>query len=1696
VAEGIQLLLTSTGVSASNLFLDDIRSEASGGRRGLAPEYVYVPAPTAAVPLPSIVLTYGGAVPMSFERGDIRGQIANGLLIAEFIIGGLVQEGFDPFVGDTGTGGTKGLVPAPAAGDGATKYLKADGTWEVPVIAGFAQTIVVAKTGGDYATIEAGLAAAAAVATTNNRIALIIYPGDYTENNPLTVPDFTSVEAPGGAEVTRMICANGGALQHGLILASSSDVFGLQVRDASGAGAAGFYFPPAVRDSYVHHPKTTDCDIGWLSEASTLSPGIAVRNPVVFAGTFTSIFKCGAGGLMNVNGALVLEPVIADNVFHSDGAGSTMRVTAARLNGNVATLRGVYIENLGDITTDGCAFLSGGFGGPVTGIEIASTGGTAIINNTYINAAVNDAVLANTAQAVAAFHGTSMSSAKLTIGALAAFSGFGQDLNPLTPGPTIVGELWLGANAAERVPMSSYARDTFFTGRLTGGLVSAGTGLALDVTAGTGYVNTGTGVIKVEWAGGSDIVTSTANMDYYVYVTSAGVVSIATTQPSQETNITLAAGRSDSTAVSFVVSDRVSIEQAHLKFHDWVMDNAGPLWLSGLGTTNTGLAINVDSGVISGPDGNASVIGATPVTLLRRYRDPVVTWKTSTGNADDGFYDDGTGTLATFAGLWKKDALYVSTNAFGSTFHYVYSQATYASQVLAEAAALPVPPVIFETSDFVMPLAGLVIQDASATVTTITDERPTLGVAGSGSGAVAADHGALTGLGDDDHAQYALLAGNAARNVFTGTLAAAAGEIILPTAAVPAQTAEGSVVWDSNDDLLTVGDGAARKTMVDTAGTQILTNKTFDACDVSTHLAFTPVAGPAWVEGQVYYDNVDKTLAVDVALGSTLQIGQEIHLRVLNDTGAQIDDGEVVYVSGASGVRPEVTLADASTTVGSTGVIGIATQNILHTAEGYVTTQGLVRGLDTTGPGAEVWAAGDPIYLSATVPGGMTNVEVVSPNHLVKIGWVLSTDAVNGVLLISIDPGAHFADLHDVLITTPSDKQVLAYTAATGLWENETPIVANTGVILYSGGTGTNYSTIVLALAAAAPGDVVMLGQGTFAESFTIPLNVTVRGSLGDGQSHITGAAATGTRIAMSNLSRLEQVKVTLPTDALPAISHALGAPGVTFLDNIEMIGAGALGIGVQNSGQGNCIVSRLKYRSGACAALLHTTAACTGKLDAWDTRIGGGTLTDGVLAEGGTMAVNRLSAPSNATLTDGVSVDAAVFAGFAIFFDSSTTNALHVTANNAIIGIDGFNTSLASVPLLVDPAVTTGSLQILNGVGTGSLVDAPSAYLSQGNNVIVFLDASTGDEGLNIWGELHVGSPFAPRESVFGGGDSHVIGMSVFTNTSGEGGVWADVTADAASGSGSPFAAFAGLTGGNCFYFGGDLPFPGIKTTDITTALALGIGSVILEYWTGAWTQVDHMAADSNAPYGQYADSMLERAGGTSEQVRFGDMTGWTTKALNGTTKYWARLRVVSAITTAPIFEQVKLHTDRFEANADGATEWFGAARPNFSFPFNLSNMLEVDGFGPKDQTLDYSLTVALKAKKNQLQNSAVDGAGGKVTILEGTDTSFPLTFNFDIFPLAVGGDFEIVFTRAVLTPTDPLDGTVAELATALVQTAGTINVPQTFTYTVDVSSLVPGDSVAFALTRDATVGNDPPDTLGAHVALESVQVNGIRWK
>jgi hypothetical protein len=67
-----------------------------------------------------------------------------------------------------------------------------------------------------------------------------------------------------------------------------------------------------------------------------------------------------------------------------------------------------------------------------------------------------------------------------------------------------------------------------------------------------------------------------------------------------------------------------------------------------------------------------------------------------------------------------------------------------------------------------------------------------------------------------------------------GTTNLDGGTFILPQATSPSQTAEGSAVWDSDSDLLTVGTGSGRKTLVDTDSAQTLTNKSISGEQINS----------------------------------------------------------------------------------------------------------------------------------------------------------------------------------------------------------------------------------------------------------------------------------------------------------------------------------------------------------------------------------------------------------------------------------------------------------------------------------------------------------------------------------------------------------------------------------------------------------------------------------------------------------------------------------------------------------------------------------------------------------------------------------------------------------------------------------------------------------------------------------------------
>ena len=219
--------------------------------------------------------------------------------------------------------------------------------------------------------------------------------------------------------------------------------------------------------------------------------------------------------------------------------------------------------------------------------------------------------------------------------------------------------------------------------------------------------------------------------------------------------------------------------------------------------------------------------------------------------------------------------------------------------------------------------------------------------------------------------------------------------------------------------------------------------------------------------GSLVWNNTDGTLDLKLKGGNvTLQVGQEQVTRVVNKTATNISlleaNYQAVRITGAQGQRLKVDLALATTDVLSAETIGLVTETIANNQEGFVTTSGLIRGINTTGSlQSETWADGDILYLSGVTAGRITNVKPTAPIHLIVIGYVVHSHITQGTIYVKVDNGYELGELHNVFINGVANNNLLAYESSTSLWKNKT-----------ASALGLSEKSILLFSAALSPADL------------------------------------------------------------------------------------------------------------------------------------------------------------------------------------------------------------------------------------------------------------------------------------------------------------------------------------------------------------------------------------------------------------------------------------------------------------------------------------------------------------------------------------------------------------------------------------------------------------------------------------------------
>lgn len=168
--------------------------------------------------------------------------------------------------------------------------------------------------------------------------------------------------------------------------------------------------------------------------------------------------------------------------------------------------------------------------------------------------------------------------------------------------------------------------------------------------------------------------------------------------------------------------------------------------------------------------------------------------------------------------------------------------------------------------------------------------------------------------------------------------------------------------------------------------------KTGGSIHSSTSQPVSPSAGDLWIDSS--------NTAVRVYDGADWDNGQFIgnlegYMEYEAQAGEDLVKGDVVYVSGNSGNTPIVSKAQANANGTKMPSFGICTQPISNGNTGYIVTQGLITGINTS-----AFTSGDTLYVSATTAGELANVSPAGEsNKIQNIGKVVRSGNGGSILV-------------------------------------------------------------------------------------------------------------------------------------------------------------------------------------------------------------------------------------------------------------------------------------------------------------------------------------------------------------------------------------------------------------------------------------------------------------------------------------------------------------------------------------------------------------------------------------------------------------------------------------------------------------------------------------------------------------------------
>ena len=220
--------------------------------------------------------------------------------------------------------------------------------------------------------------------------------------------------------------------------------------------------------------------------------------------------------------------------------------------------------------------------------------------------------------------------------------------------------------------------------------------------------------------------------------------------------------------------------------------------------------------------------------------------------------------------------------------------------------------------------------------------------------------------------------------------------------------------------------GASNDLLVRTASGSAWTSE-----PVVDSLLFDITASGAIAPGQFRWNDREHTLDLGQLRGVVNQLGQEITMICLNTSANTIGNGKAVMFVGCDDVtqHPEVRPMVANGSLSGKVFFGVATEEIAPGAEGYITTFGKVRDVDTSAfPNDSI------LWCDPDNPGEFTLTEPTAPALKIAAAAVIVSHPTEGILLVRADTGQYLYECHDVEADNPADGELLGWNDGMQHW--------------------------------------------------------------------------------------------------------------------------------------------------------------------------------------------------------------------------------------------------------------------------------------------------------------------------------------------------------------------------------------------------------------------------------------------------------------------------------------------------------------------------------------------------------------------------------------------------------------------------------------------------------------------------------------